>query len=227
MAFCSKCGGPLGDGAAFCPSCGQPAGAAASGQPTAATPPPPAGSPYGAQSPYAQGYPQPEWGGRSKKKSRVGLWIALAALVAAIVVACILVFVVFHDDIFGGGASTPEAAVGNLLDAMEDGDIDAVFATMDQEALFEYVDEEDLDEFKEAMGAEMLEGGSMKFNDLEMTTTMDGEDAATVAITGGTVTMEYDGEEYTEDVSDADEPVEFDVIKRDGSWYVDPMALDW
>ena len=54
------------------------------------------------------------------------------------------------------------------------------------------------------------------------------ETTATVTIVEGKVTMsDGDGEDYTEDVSDADEPVSLDLVKRDGSWYIDPTTFDW
>ena len=53
-----------------------------------------------------------------------------------------------------------------------------------------------------------------------------GEDSATVTITSGSVTITEDGESETEDVTESDEPVTFDLVKRDGSWYLDPYGLN-
>jgi hypothetical protein len=238
MAYCTKCGGPLGEGQQFCPNCGQQAGQAGAGTPLVVTPPPVAGAPYGPGGVYppgpAYGQPYPAGQGQGyyaapQKRSRKGLWITLTALLLAVVVACVLVFAVFYDDIFkGGGASTPQGTVTRLLDAMADQDIDALFALMDQTAMSDMLGEDYLDVAKQAMADEMFSGGSVKFSNIKMTTEETSDTTATVTITEGSVTMtDENGETTTEDVAEAGEPVTFDLVKRDGSWYVDPMALGW
>ena len=49
MAFCTKCGKPLGDPDRFCPACGTPSGTAPAGEaaPGTGTPPPPPTPPRG------------------------------------------------------------------------------------------------------------------------------------------------------------------------------------
>ncbi|MBN1319682.1 MAG: zinc-ribbon domain-containing protein [Thermoleophilia bacterium] len=187
-------------------------------------PPPPAfaqapagGTPY-AQAPYGQ---------PPRRRSLKWLWIGLAALAVIVAIVCVLVFVVFDGD-GGGGASEPEKVVTKLFDAMEDGDIDTVFEVMDPEMLGSEFGEEFIDLAKEAMRDEMFSEGSFKFSDLKMETKETGEDTATVRILEGKVTMtDKDGVSETSDVSDADEPVEFYLVKRDGKWYVDPSSMDW
>ncbi|OFW61640.1 MAG: hypothetical protein A2133_04655 [Actinobacteria bacterium RBG_16_64_13] len=117
MAFCSNCGNALAEGQTFCTNCGQPVGQAAAPQgavpppPSLAPPAPPAPpapyAPYSPGQPYAQGmYPA-----QQPRKGK-GLWITLASALLVVVVACVLVFVVFRDDIFNGdSASGPNGTV--------------------------------------------------------------------------------------------------------------------
>ena len=93
-------------------------------QPPAYTPPaytPPAYPPQGYQQtpayapPGAYGGAPAAWQGQAPRKSRMGMWIGLAAALVLIAVACILVFVVFWDDIRGGGGS--EASAQQMLAA--------------------------------------------------------------------------------------------------------------
>ncbi|MBN1630266.1 MAG: hypothetical protein JW990_10910 [Thermoleophilia bacterium] len=243
MAYCANCGGPLREDQRFCPNCGQSADPGRAGAPQGATPPPVPTPPAGAAPPpipgaqygapgqqyplqypagYGQGHQAPP------PKRRTGLWIALAALLLAVIVACVLVFVVFYDDIFkGGGGSSPEATVSKMLDAMEDQDIDTVFSLMDQTVITDMFGEDFLDMAKDQIADEMFGGGSLKFSDIKMETEETSDTTATVTIVEGKVTMGDDGDEYTEEVSDADEPVTFDLVKKDGSWYIDPTTFEW
>lgn len=236
MAYCAKCGGPLREDQRFCPNCGQPADLGGGAAPKQATPPPAPPPPSTAVPPpqYAQQYPPqyPAGYGQGSQappaRSRTGLWIALAALLVAVIVACVLVFVVFYDDIFkGGGGSTPEGTVSEMLSAMEDQDIDRVFSLMDQTVVTEMFGEDFLDMAKDQIADELFGEGSLKFSDIKMETDQTSDTTATVTIVEGKVTMGGDGEEYTEDVSEADEPVAFDLVKKDGSWYIDPTTFGW
>jgi hypothetical protein len=157
------------------------------------------------------------------------LWIALAALAVIAAIVCVLVFVVFDGDGGGGPAEgTPEEVVSRLLTAMENGDIDAIFGLMDPQMLEETIGEEFLDMAKAALEQEMLAGGTIRFSDLEMQVDETSETTATVTIVEGTVTItDSDGTEMSEDVTDSAEPVEFHLIKRDGSWYLEPSSMGW
>ena len=188
-------------------------------------PPPPPGF---AQAPAGGApYVQAQYGGPPRRRSLKWLWIGLAALVVVAAIVCVLVFVVFDGD-RGGGASEPEKVVTKLLNAMEKGDIDTVFDVMDPEMLGLEFGKEFLGLAKEAFRQEMFSEGWVKFSDIEMKTEQTGEDTATVRIVAGKVTMtDEDGTSETEDVKDADEPVEFYTVKRNGKWYLDPISLDW
>jgi len=84
-------------------------------------PPPPPGPAYAAPPAYtpmpgqAPGqYGQPPYAA-PLKRSRKGLWIGLASGLLVVVIACVLVFVVFRGDIFGGnGTSDASVAKVNL-----------------------------------------------------------------------------------------------------------------
>lgn len=157
------------------------------------------------------------------------MWIALAVLLLAIVVACVLVFVVFYDDIFkGGDASTPEGAVTKFFDAMEDKDIDAVFEVMDMEALTGMLGDDYVDLAKEAMADELFGEGSISFSGIKLETEQTSSTTATVTVVEGSATITYDdGEKETEEIADSDDPVALDLTKKDGSWYIDPMTFDF
>ena len=242
MAFCGNCGNSLGEGQRFCPACGQPAGGASAPQqaPPAAPPQaPPMQAPGYMQPPqgygqppvygqaYGQGYGQPAWGTPPQKRSRKGLWIGLSSAVIVIAVACVLVFVVFKGDIFGGkAASTPEGTVKAMLSAFENRDVDAIYGLLDPDSLEQITAFMDEETFKETLSSALLETESIKFSNVEMETENTGDDSATVTITGGTVTVTQDGETQTEDVTESDEPVTFELVKREGAWYLDPYSMD-
>ncbi len=245
MAFCGNCGNALGEGQRFCPSCGQPVGGA---PPAAAGMPPsaPQAPAYGQQSPpmappqggyapppgyqqapvYGQAYPQQNWGAQPAKGSRKGVWIGLASAVVVIAVACVLVFVVFKGDIFGGASSSPEGTVRAMLTAIENRDVDAVYDLLDPDALDQITGFMDEESFKESLSEGLLDTESIKFSDIEMSTDEIDDTTAVVTIVSGSVTMTQDGDTETEDVADAGEPVTFDLVKRDGSWYLDPYGMN-
>lgn len=122
--FCASCGQQVGEVASAAPAEGAPPPATdpanepvpppASGAPGASTPPPAAGTsdattprlpPGWTYGPGTPGQPQssaPPPSGPSRK----GLWIALGAFVVVVAIACVLVFAVFNDQIFGDGGST-------------------------------------------------------------------------------------------------------------------------
>ncbi len=231
MAYCGNCGNALEAHQRFCPKCGHPAGGQASEQqPAAAPPPPPTGYYQAPAYDQGQGYAAPAappWS-QPQRKSRLGMWIGIGAAVVVIAVALGLIFGVFKDDIFGGGgaASTPEQTVRNMLTAMENKDADTVLDLLEpgaMESLGGFMSE---DALKEAMSAGLFEFESLKFSGIELSTEKTGETSATVTIIKGSVTITDNGEAQTEDVSEADEPVTFDLVKIDGSWYLDPSSLD-
>jgi hypothetical protein len=158
----------------------------------------------------------------------MGMWIGIGAAVVVIAVACGLVFGVFRTDIFGGGgaASTPEQTVRNMLSAMENKDADAILDIIEPGAMEELGGFMSEDALREAISSGLFEFESVKFSGIELSTEKTGDSAATVTIVKGSVTITEDGESQMEDVSEADEPVTFDLVKTGGSWYLDPDSLD-
>ncbi len=260
MAFCANCGNALAEGQRFCAVCGQrvegeiaeaTAGAAGAppderwqAQPAAVSPasqpqerqwapqteqqvPPPGSRPVEAHMPGWTYYQQGPSG--APGRSRKGLWIGLASALV-VVVACVLVFVVFRGDIFGGGgASSPEQAVEKLLAAYEDKDVDAVFDLLDPEALQDVLDGQSVEEAKADMFSGLYDDGSVasiRFSGIKMKVDTTGDDSATVTLTAGkAIITDESGEEDVSDVSEADEPPTIDLIRRDGSWYIDPSSM--
>ena len=78
-------------------------------------PPPPPGPGYATPPGYPPGAPQAsgQYGqsayGAQPKGSHKGLWIGLSSALLVVVIACVLVFVVFRGDIFGGEGSASSA----------------------------------------------------------------------------------------------------------------------
>jgi hypothetical protein len=160
-------------------------------------------------------------------KDKKALWISLAAAVVVIAVACVLVFVVFQDQIFGD-SSGPELTVQDLLTAMENQDLDALFALMDPQGVAQleetgFMTEEDL---KEVIGGGLTGYESIKFENVEMKTEIseDGE-SAVVTIERGTVTVVADGQTSVEKAEDAEEPQQYYLVNREGKWYMDIMSI--
>jgi hypothetical protein len=230
MAFCGNCGNALTESQRFCPACGQPSGGASAAAAPSAPPvsygqqPPPSG--YVAAPSYG-GYAQQPWGAREARRSRKGLWIGLASALVVVAVTCVLVFVVFRGDIFGGGAaSTPEGTVKAMISAMESRDVDAIYGLLDPDSLDQITSFMSEDDLKSTLKDSLLQYDSIKFSNVEMSTANSGDSNATVTITGGSVSITQDGETTTEDVTASAEPVTFDLVKRDGSWYLDPYSAN-
>jgi hypothetical protein len=142
-----------------------------------------------------------------------------------IAVACVLVFVVFQDDIFGGSAG-PEQTLQEMFDAMEAKDVDAFMAIMDPQGL-QGVEALGMSvaDFK-ALLQEQMTYDSMKFEGVKLETTMaDDGQTATVAIVEGKLTTVENGESTTEDVKDASEPQTYQMVLRDGKWYLDISGM--
>lgn len=205
MAFCRKCGQELKDDLAFCTKCGEKVEAAASAVPAAA--------------PASAATPAP-----SVRRGRKALWISLAALVVVIAVACVLVFVAFHDQIFGAGTSGPEQKVQEALTIMENKDVDALMAMLDPQGLvwLENTTQIGAEDLAAAAADEMTAFDSIEFSDVKMKTAME-EDGqkATVTLVGGQMTTVSGGETTVEELKDSDPPVSFYMVQRDGTWYID------
>jgi hypothetical protein len=245
MAYCANCGNPLTDNQQFCPNCGQPVGVAPAQAPPPSPPAPPVVPAPGLPSAppdasgqyrplpgtagYQQGwsyYPQSQQPPSPPRRSRTGMWIGIATAVVVIGVACGLVFGVFKDDIFGGAASSPEEAVRALLTAYEDRDVDAVFDLLDPESIPSLLQGQSEDVVRQMLRAAMFGSETVEFSGIELSTKETSDTTATVTITAGTVTITSDdGETETSDVKEADEPPTLDLVKRDGSWYIDADSM--
>lgn len=160
-------------------------------------------------------------------KDKKGLWIGLAAAVVVVAVACVLVFVVFQDQIFESQPG-PEQTVQELLTAMENQDLDALFALMDPQGVEQLeakglITEKDL---RETIGGGITGYESIEFENVKMETDFseDGENAV-VTIVRGIVTVVAGGQTSVEDVQDTDEPQQYYLVKRDGKWYMDILSI--
>jgi hypothetical protein len=161
--------------------------------------------------------------GMSKKT----LWISLAALVVVIAVVCVLVFVVFHNQVFGG-ASGPEQKVQEAITALEDQDIDALYALIDPQGIFYLENTQAIaaGALKEALGAALLGFDSVEYKDVKMKTVMESDgQKATVTLVGGQVTTASDGQPTVEDLKTTTDPQAFYLILRDGTWYLDIVRM--
>ena len=235
MAYCGNCGSPLSEGQHFCPACGHPLG----GSPPPAGPagPPPAPPSQYAPPPYAAPptYQQPGWTSYPQgsqfvpppRKSHKGVWISLASVLVVVVVACVLVFVVFRGDIFGGGAGkSPEQTVRSLISAYEHKDVDALFSLIDPQAKDSVLAGQSEDAAKQALKEAAFGAESVAFSGIKMSTNQTSATTATVTLIAGKATVtDENGEKTTSDVSEADQPPTLELVKRDGSWYIDPKSM--
>lgn len=180
----------------------------------------------GAQAPAAPPAPTGVTAAPAGGKKKMWLWVGIAAAAAVVIaVACVLVFVVFHDDIFGGG-SGPEQTIQKMFDAMEAKDVDAFVALMDPEGLQQVTAQGvSADDFKSMIQDEMTYD-SMEFKNVKMTTAIadDGKSATVTVVEGQLVTVE-DGKTTTDDVKDSEEAQEYQVVLKDGKWYLDISSM--
>ncbi len=150
-------------------------------------------------------------------KSKKWLWVGVLAAVVVVSFAAVAC---------GGSASGPEQTVQTMLDAMEAKDVDAFFAIMDPEGLAQVeAGGLTLEAFKTMISREMTYD-SMEFTDVKFTTEIaeDGQ-SAVVTVVEGKLTTVVSGESTTEDVKDSEEPQIYQLIQRDGKWYLDITSM--
>jgi hypothetical protein len=150
----------------------------------------------------------------SKKWLLVGLVVAVMVTGFA-AVAC------------GGDEATgAEKTVMDMIKAMENKDIDAFVALMDPQGLEQLEAMGMGAEMFTAMMAEEMTYESMKFEGVKLQTELaeDGQTAVVTVIEGKVTTVEG-GEETVEDVKDSDEPQVFNLLLRDGKWYLDITGM--
>jgi hypothetical protein len=223
MAFCKECGNELGEEQGFCPECGAAVASAltvAGDEPTKAesAPSSPPVDP-GVTAPPAPRSPQARDSAPRSRGRMKWVWIGGGAAVVVIAVVLVLVFTVFTGG-GGPGASNPEQAVTNLLTAVENRDVEAVLASMAPDALPGLGDGSDALTNKEKLAATLLAFRDVKFEDLKMTTEMQGETSATVTITGGKLSVtNASGRTVTQNIG-ASGVNSVKVVKIDGRWYI-------
>lgn len=126
----------------------------------------------------------------------------------------------------GDDAAGPEQTVQDVMDAMSAKDIDGFFALMDPEGLEQIeamgMSQEDI----KAIFASEMTYDSMEFTGIKTETEVseDGQ-SATVTIVEGTMTVVQDGETTSEDVTESDESTVFQLVLRDGAWYLDISGM--
>lgn len=127
----------------------------------------------------------------------------------------------------GAGSAEPEQAVEAFFQAMEDKNVDAFFALLDPVAMEEFLGGLlASEEAREALAASMFDYGSIDFSDLEFTTVMKTATTAQVTVTAGTaVVTDSKGVTVTKAATEAGQPVTFELVQRDGAWYIDPGAM--
>ena len=229
MAFCRYCGEALQGAGRFCVHCGRAVDAA--GGPAPAGGPPPQGAapqwaPPQSVAPVAQwatsqtggGFPPPP---TRPSRSRKGLWIALGAAIVVVAIAAVLVFAVFG--VGGGGtaaAKTPEGTVNRFLAAMEAKDIDKVLDLMEPQVRESLVKVGGLKDAKKTLSDTMFPFKSVKFSNIKLSTKKSSETNAAVTINAGTATIiGNDGKSTKSDIA-TDMPITFDLMQKDGSWYL-------
>lgn len=191
---------------------------------------------------------------RQARRRMKRVWLTVAAGFLTVAVVCVLVFVVFHDNIFDGdpgatsgdttattagdqatpsstmapdtAAETPEQVVQALFVAMEKKDPDALLALLDPMAVETIFAGESAEDMKDQFFAMILDYGSVEFSNIVLSTQMTSETSATVTVTAGTLTVtRANGAKEVRDVSDAERPVELDVNLREEEWHLNPLSM--
>jgi hypothetical protein len=159
--------------------------------------------------------------------SKKTLWISIAALVVVIAVACVLVFVVFHDQVLGG-TSGPERKVQEVITTLEEQDIDALYALIDPQGItyLENTQAVAVGQLKNALGESLMGFDSVEYKGVKMKTVMESDgQKATVTLVGGQMTTVSGGQPTVVDLKDSTEPQVFYVVLRDGTWYLDIVRM--
>jgi ketosteroid isomerase-like protein len=141
-------------------------------------------------------------------------------VVVVAAIAAILVFVVFGVGGGGTAAATPEGTVNRFLAAMEAKDIDKVLDLMDPQVRDSLVKVGGLNDAKQTLSDTMFPFKSVKFSNIELSTTKSSDTSASVTINAGTATIiGNDGKSTKSDIA-TEMPITFDLMQKDGSWYL-------
>jgi hypothetical protein len=160
------------------------------------------------------------------KRSKAPLVVGVIGgiLVVAGIVVLVLWLAVWKDG-GGGGAGDPIDLAEQYINAMEKGDADAYFACFEPE----FFSMED-NPLMEEMGMDVKELIEMtfdiaeiKFDDYALELESEQGNKATVVTTSGNLSISSMGFEQEYDL--AEEPMVFEMIKKNGRWYLsdDPM----
>jgi hypothetical protein len=154
-------------------------------------------------------------------KSKRVLWIGLAVCVAVMAVAC------------GQGKATaplsgPELKVEDVITALEDRDLETLYAMIDPQGV-EYLHQTqqmDPNQLKAALGQELMAFDSIEYSGVKMKTEMSSDGhKATVTLVGGQSTTVKAGQTTVEDYETAVDPEQYYLILRDGTWYLDIVQM--
>ncbi len=213
--FCNKCGGAITPDDSFCIKCGAPV--KRTGQegevapvpvkpPQASAIPPPTAPATPVITPAVLPAPVKE-----NRKTQIAIALGIVALLIVVAVVLILVLVVFK------GGSGPEEVARDFYRYVEEKDMDAMIALMDQESI------QGNPELEKVFREEYFKGvsGDVKIKGLEVEAKVNG-DKATVEATAGTATYVLEGKRETDPLS---EETPLEMVKVDGEWYIDPTSF--
>lgn len=240
--FCPSCGKPLKEGASFCTVCG--AATSAAGEATGVPPPaavtappqqaetaaiPPQGTPLvdaEVQQPQAPGEPLASAPKRGKAPLIIGIFGAL--LVTGGIVVLVLFLTVWKG---GGGAAggtdSPQALAEKYMSSLEKKNINAYMDCFEPD-YFSIEDNPILEglniDIKQMLEAS-FQAMEVKFNGVKLEVESEKGNSATVVTTAGTMSVKVSMMGLEQEADLADEPLEFDMIRKGGRWYLteDPM----
>jgi hypothetical protein len=127
------------------------------------------------------------------------------------------------------GKSEPEKVVDNYFRAMETKDARLLLSTFSPSSIAElqgqlsevgYTSIEDF--FKEFFFSSYQ---SIEFQGIKYQTTIDGDKAVVKVLEGKALIVDENGNATTEDVLDAEVPVEIPMVREGGTWYIDFMSM--
>jgi hypothetical protein len=160
-----------------------------------------------------------------QKRSKVPLLVGVIGgiLVVAGIVVLVLWLTMWKDG--GGGSGDPIALAEKYISALEKGDADAFIDCFDPDFFtgeeMAFLEEMGMD-FKQLMrmSMEMME---VEFKDYALELEFERGNEARVVTTSGTVIFSVMG--FEEEYDLADDPMVFEMVKKNGRWYLteDPM----
>ncbi len=248
--FCPDCGAQLDETVRFCPDCGAgieegevrsaapiqqmpPPPVMTQPMPPVTQPPPQAGAQFVAPPPGQVGQPPggfdaPGAGYPPLPQSRRGKTGLIVGILGGVVVVAGIVLLILFLTVFkgggGGGTNEPTALVNKYMDSLQNKNATAYMDCF-QEDFFSNAGSfmEDLNMDPKKMVELALSFADFKFSGVQLEVQSQTADSATVVTTAGKATASVMG--FDTDTDLANEPLEFDMIKEGGRWYLtnDPM----